>query len=698
MNKQKNNEEEVLNQEGREARAEVTWYKKVIAGIGKALGYINVRPIPIIIVVAMLLSFINEMLTRRSLLSAFRFVWERPGMFLLNALMVFATLTIPLLFRRRMTGVLLISLLWLILGICNYIVLSYRITPFSAVDLKLFKSVASIVKQYLNNVEIALIVAALLIILVGAVVMWFKVPKIEGKFRRWPYLLIVAGAFAGAWGFNELGISLGRIPSDLGNISFVYDACGYNYCFVSSIFDVGIQRPRNYSNETMTAITANLNKTQSGMITTRPNIIIVQLESFYDVNNMKDYSFSENPLPNFTELSEHYTSGYVTVPSIGAGTANTEFETISGMSLDYFGFCEYPYKTILKRTTCESICYDLKGLGYTSVAIHNNRGNFYSRNSVFKKLGFDNYDSLEFMNDLEYNQLGWADDSVLTGEIVKAMEATDSPDFIYTITVQSHGAYPAEGVDGTPRITMEGEPDTERANKFTYFANEIYKTDEFVGELVEALSQSDERCIVFFFGDHLPTLDITNEELENQTTFQTSYVMWDNFGLEQRDTDMYSFQTTSYILGRLGYNNGILTKFHQQCSGDSDYFEKLELLEYDMLYGERYVYHQVNPFDATDMVMGIEPITITKAWEQNGNLYVMGENFTDASYVYVNGDKKETEFRQGMYLVVRDVDLDDGDSIRVRQLAAGKSKISKTNEYIYRERQMEETDEILQNN
>lgn len=698
MNKQKNNEEEVLNQEGREAKAEVTWYKKVIAGIGKVLDYINVRPIPIIIVVAMLLSFINEMLTRRSLLSAFRFVWERPGMFLLNALMVFATLTIPLLFRRRMTGVLLISLLWLILGICNYIVLSYRITPFSAVDLKLFKSVASIVKQYLNNVEIALIVAALLIILVGAVVMWFKVPKIEGKFRRWPYLLIVAGAFAGAWGFNELGISFGRIPSDLGNISFVYDACGYNYCFVSSIFDVGIQRPRNYSSETMTAITANLNKTQSGVITTRPNIIIVQLESFYDVNNMKDYSFSENPLPNFTELSEHYTSGYVTVPSIGAGTANTEFETISGMSLDYFGFCEYPYKTILKRTTCESICYDLKGLGYTSVAIHNNRGNFYSRNSVFKKLGFDNYDSLEFMNDLEYNQLGWADDSVLTGEIVKAMEATDSPDFIYTITVQSHGAYPAEGVDGTPRITMEGEPDTERANKFTYFANEIYKTDEFVGELVETLSQSDERCIVFFFGDHLPTLDITNEELENQTTFQTSYVMWDNFGLEKRDTDMYSFQTTSYILGRLGYNNGILTKFHQQCSGDSDYFEKLELLEYDMLYGERYVYHQVNPFDATDMVMGIEPITITKAWEQNGNLYVMGENFTDASYVYVNGDKKETEFRQGMYLVVRDVDLDDGDSIRVRQLAAGKSKISKTNEYIYRESQMEETDEILQNN
>lgn len=698
MDIQRKNGEAGLNRKDNGGKEEEVWYKKVFGVIGKALGYINVRPIPILIAIAMLLSFINELLTRRSLNSTFQFVWERPGMFLLNVLLVFTTLTIPLLFRRRMSGVLLISLLWLILGISNYVVLSYRITPFSAVDLKLFKSVASIVKQYLNNVEIILIVAALILVLAGAVVMWFKAPKIEGKFRRWPYLLIVLASFASAWGFNELGIHMEQIPSNLGNISFVYDACGYNYCFVSSVLDVGIQKPEGYSEETMTDIVDSLDRTQNGTITTRPNIIIVQLESFYDVNNMKNYSFSENPLPNFTELSENYTSGYITVPSIGAGTANTEFETISGMSLDYFGFCEYPYKTVLKHTTCESICYDLKGLGYTSVAIHNNRGNFYSRNSVFKKLGFDNFDSLEYMNDLEYNQLGWADDSVLTGEIVKAMEATDSPDFIYTITVQSHGAYPAEGVDGTPRITMEGEPDAERANKFTYFANEIYKTDEFIGELVDELSQCDERCIVFFFGDHIPTLDITNEELENQTTFQTSYVMWDNFGLEKQDTELYSFQTTSYILGRLGYDNGILTKFHQQCSGDSDYFDKLELLEYDMLYGEQYVYHQVNPFDATDMVMGIEPITITKAWERNDNLYVMGENFTDASYVYVNGDKKETEFRQGMYLVVKDIDLDDGDSIRVRQLAAGKSKISKTDEYIYWENPMKETDELVQKN
>ncbi len=655
---------------------------------------INTCPIPIIAVTAVIINFINEMLTRRSVGDTFEFVWQHPLMFFVNVLMVFATLTIPLLFRRRMTGVLLISLVWLILGILNYIVLSYRVTPFSAVDIKLFKSVASIVKQYLNGVEITLIIIAILALLAGAVVMWFRVPKIEGKFRRWPYLLLALASFGSAYGINQLGIHTGKIPTDLGNISFMYDYCGYNYCFVSSVFDVGIQKPRDYSQETMEAIRGELDGTRSGMITTRPNIIIVQLESFYDVNNMKNYQFSENPLPNMTALAEGYTSGYMTVPSVGAGTANTEFETISGMSLDYFGFCEYPYKTILKRTTCESICYDLVELGYTSTAIHNNRGNFYSRNSVFKKLGFQNFDSVEYMNDLEYNQLGWADDSVLTEEILKTIQSTDSPDFIYTITVASHGAYPAEGMEDTPRITLEGEPDEERANKFTYYANEIYNTDEFVGELVAALSECDERCIVLFFGDHLPTLDITDDELKNQTTFQTSYVMWDNFGLEEEDCDLSTFQTTAYILSRLGYNNGLLTKFHQQCKDDPDYDKKLELLEYDMLYGKRYVYNQVNPFDATELNMGVEPITISHVYERYGNLYVMGENFTDASYVYVNGDKKDTELEQGRYLVVKDIDLEDGDRIRVRQLAAGKTKLSKTEEYIYRESPMIETDDM----
>ena len=112
---------------------------------------------------------------------------------------------------------------------------------------------------------------------------------------------------------------------------------------------------------------------------------------------------------------KEYTSGYYKVPSVGAGTANTEFESITGMSLHYFGPGEYPYKSILKETTCESAPYVLKNLGYTTHAVHNNEANFYGRRSIFPNLGFDTFTSAEYMTEEEdKNPLGWTKDEVLT--------------------------------------------------------------------------------------------------------------------------------------------------------------------------------------------------------------------------------------------------------------------------------------------
>lgn len=71
-----------------------------------------------------------------------------------------------------------------------------------------------------------------------------------------------------------------------------------------------------------------------------------------------------------------YSSGNLSVPSVGAGTANTEFEVITGMNLDFFGPGEYPYKTVLKEVTCESVSYDLKTLGYAAHATTITNGNF----------------------------------------------------------------------------------------------------------------------------------------------------------------------------------------------------------------------------------------------------------------------------------------------------------------------------------
>ena len=102
-----------------------------------------------------------------------------------------------------------------------------------------------------------------------------------------------------------------------------------------------------------------------------PNILFIQLESFMDPTIINGIEFDTDPIPNFRNLVDNYSSGLLGVSTIGGGTANTEFEIMTGMNLDFFGAGEYPFNTILRTKTCESINYVLKELDYGTHALHN---------------------------------------------------------------------------------------------------------------------------------------------------------------------------------------------------------------------------------------------------------------------------------------------------------------------------------------
>ena len=107
-----------------------------------------------------------------------------------------------------------------------------------------------------------------------------------------------------------------------------------------------------------TYLTKNSISTLSSKLS-NPNIIIIQLESFFDLTFINGVKFNIDPIPNFIHLKENYSTSSFSVSTIGGGTANTKFETISGMNLDFFGPGEYPYNTILKIKAINSINYTL---------------------------------------------------------------------------------------------------------------------------------------------------------------------------------------------------------------------------------------------------------------------------------------------------------------------------------------------------
>ena len=402
-------------------------------------------------------------------------------------------------------------------------------------------------------------------------------------------------------------------------------------------------RPDFYSRSAVNWMVGNLKEeTQPDL---RPNILFVQLESFFDVGYLDDVEYAGNPIPNFTRLRDNFSSGFLTVPSVGAGTANTEFEVLSGMSLDFLGLGEYPYKTTLRDRACETVVWDLKSLGYTGAAIHNNTGTFYDRDKVFAQLGFDSFTSIEYMDGVEFNPIGWCRDNILTGQILKALDATPGQDFVFTITVQGHGKY-QRGVDSEDiedlDVTWAGEPDEQEA--LAYYMSQLSETDAFIGELVSALSRRAEPTVLVLYGDHLPSFSIGSDQLENGDIFQTEYVMWTNMRLPQRDEDLYAYQLYPRVLADLGMSPGLITRYHQQMRDSEDYEEGLNLLEYDMLDGDWYCYGGVCPFTATHLRMGVEPV-IVDSWqyEEDGRLLVYGQNFTDYSVITLDGKQLETE-------------------------------------------------------
>ena len=235
------------------------------------------------------------------------------------------------------------------------------------------------------------------------------------------------------------------VSTYFGNIAFAYQDYGLPYCFCASLFNTGISQPNGYTEEAIDDLGKGKDLTEvSEDAEVLPNILFVQLESFFDTSEFTDLQTSEDPLPNLRKMFQEYSSGYFKVPSVGAGTANTEFEVLTGMNLRYFGPGEYPYKTVLKDRVAESAATALASFGYGTHAIHNNGGNFYSRAKVFNNIGFDSFTSKEFMNVLQLTENGWAKDDILLTHIQDALDSTEQQDFVFTVSVQGHGNYPEE--------------------------------------------------------------------------------------------------------------------------------------------------------------------------------------------------------------------------------------------------------------
>lgn len=658
--------------------------------------YFNDHAILLHIPLSILVVFIIELVSRHSFAGVFEFMAHHTIAFCYNCLVVYLIYTLTFLVRRRSFLRVLITGVLLLLGVINGILLLSRVSPFGFTDFTMISDLLTMKSsKYVSGALTAVVLLGVVLFLIYVVFLFFKGQKQKGKRPFWMRLIAVALCIAAIPGSTVFLQKRHELSSYFGNLAQGYSDYGFLYGFGNSVFGRGMRKPWNYSEKSVKKITSETNMGKTVWINGKKvNVVVVLLESFLDPTEVKYLSMSKDPIPYFHSLESNYSSGYLEVPVVGAGTCNTEFEMLTGMSMQFFGPGEYPQKTILKKVpSVESYASDLKKLGLKSHVVHDNGANFYSRQNAFSKMGFDTFTSKEMLDitKKEYNPIKtWPTDDILIDSTKQAMDSTKGKDFVYTITVATHGNYPDYKVFSNPDVKVKAKGKDQALNyKWEYYVNMLHREDQWIQNYISMLKSRKEPTLVIMFGDHVPSMDLTNQEVKSGDIFKTKYITWNNFGMKKEDMNLASYNIVADMLGRLGVHGGTVMNYHQKMLqngvpyGSMRYMRGLKMLQYDLLYGKRYAYNGKNPYPATNIKMGISDVKIDRVYTYDNRVHLFGENFTRWSKIFVNGKQVSTKYKSGQHLSLSVDDVRQGDKIQVNQMGSGDDVLRSSNKVTY---------------
>ena len=304
-----------------------------------------------------------------------------------------------------------------------------------------------------------------------------------------------------------------------------------------------------------------------------PNVIVIMSEAFFDPNVLPNITFSQNPVPNFHRLSEAHLHGRLVVPAFGGGTANTEFEFLGGSPHVFFGTRWYvPFENIFRyfnRDITTTLPWMFRQNGYRTVGVHTFRGDFFNRNRIYPRIGFDVFLSAEDMPNAVFRG-DFISDEYFTDRIIEQIliaEDYGTPLFLFGISMQNHWPYTESRYGDIVLDVKAFSPylSCEEIGVVNTFAQGVFDADRQLGRLIAFIEGRETPSIVVFFGDHLPIMgthemrifeklgflsvqDAWEWKLQDlKNAYKTDYLVWANFEL-----DIECFGTvSSFLLGAL---------------------------------------------------------------------------------------------------------------------------------------------------
>jgi phosphoglycerol transferase MdoB-like AlkP superfamily enzyme len=342
-------------------------------------------------------------------------------------------------------------------------------------------------------------------------------------------------------------------------------AHGIVLSFLSELPSAFVNEPREYSKAQVERTTrAYTRDGASATGTTRRggvSLVIYLVESMMDPRDL-GVRFTSDPMPNFRAATASHPHGRAIVPHAFGGSANTEFELLTGMTNSFLPNGSIPYRQYVGRRL-PALPHLLHDLGYTTTAIQADKRYYYDRERVYPLLGFDR--SL-WLHDEPVRDLaprgGWPSDESIVDAVIQASQQSH-PFFVFAFPSSSHSPYDF-GTFTRSDLTVLDAPSRAGAAELQEYANAVRLSDRAVGRLIEHFRARSDSTIVVVMGDHLPPLSTEALRVFSRRLAGLSapgralaeravpLVVWANFTLPREEITLSTNMLPGYLLERMG--------------------------------------------------------------------------------------------------------------------------------------------------
>ncbi|WP_081884464.1 LTA synthase family protein [Carnobacterium alterfunditum] len=428
--------------------------------------------------------------------------------------------------------------------------MGFRGEPIYPSDAAFLKDISFFIEIVDFKAIVIIIIGIVLLITISLLYFKFRTKKNLSKFTkgfRVIGLIIVSLMLLYVYQFNSPNNKVKAAFNEYVNwISYSQEKNYTRNGFVSGLLynlkSPALERPKDYSQERIEEIVIKYSKEAKAINNNRNgiiddiNIIFIMNETFSDAQRLDGFTINGgDPLENYREFSQDHMHGQVLSQAYGGGTANIEFEALTGISLEPLsGNISIPYIHLSDKLNLLTTITDYaKASNHYLTAIHPHNSTMYKRIDNYKTFGFD---QMRFKNDMKYTDVidrsPYISDEASYKEVMDVMNNTDKKDFIHLVTMQNHMRY--SGKYDNVEFKVKGVPETAEAENYL---KGIQYSDIALKEYLEELDSYDEKVMIVFWGDHLPSF-YGNKLVElngYQKMHETPLMFYTNFIDDKKD-------------------------------------------------------------------------------------------------------------------------------------------------------------------